>query len=191
MKKVAQGPRSSIRIIGGKWRRRRLNFAPAEGLRPTGDRIRETLFNWLAPDIQGANCLDLFAGSGALSFEALSRGAASCTAIDNNPQVIAQLRANQSDLGAENLQLVQADARDYLIHRQPEIPFDIVFLDPPFDHNLHNAISLLLAKNGWLADSALIYCELPALEADIGGHNWRSVKQKTAGAVRYCLYAGT
>ncbi|MGB1159477.1 MAG: 16S rRNA (guanine(966)-N(2))-methyltransferase RsmD [Porticoccaceae bacterium] len=188
-KKTAQESQSSIRIIGGKWRSRRLNFQTAEGLRPTGDRIRETLFNWLAPDIQGARCLDLFAGSGALSFEALSRGACRCTAIDNNPAVIAQLRANQSDLGAEDLQLVQGDARDYLTHRQPDTPFDIVFMDPPFARDLHAEISLLLVQNCWLADSALIYCEMPATEPDLSGQYWRSVKQKTAGAVRYCLYS--
>lgn len=188
-KKAVQGPRSSIRIIGGKWRSRRLDFHTAEGLRPTGDRIRETLFNWLAPHIQGARCLDLFAGSGALSFEALSRGAASCTALDNNPKVIAQLRANQSALGAEDLQLIQGDTRDYLAHRQPDTRFDIVFMDPPFAHNMHTEISLLLTQNCWLAKGALIYCELPITEPDPSGQYWRSIKQKTAGAVRYCLYA--
>ena len=158
------------------------------GLRPTGNRIRETLFNWLAPYIEGATCLDLFAGSGALSFEALSRGAKSCTALDNNPAVIAQLKANQSQLKASNLQILGADSRNYLQHTEAREQFDIVFMDPPFATTLHHEISLLLTNNLWLSPGALIYSELPVSEPSLAMPNWQLLKEKTAGEVKYCLH---
>ena len=108
-----------LRIIGGQWRSRRLPFPALPGLRPTGDRVRETLFNWLAADIAGARCLDLFAGSGALCFEALSRGAASCTAIEQHPEAVQQLSDNRALLEAENLIVVGADSQQYLQQNRP------------------------------------------------------------------------
>ena len=105
---------SSVRIIGGKWRSRKLKFTATDGLRPTGSRIRETLFNWLAPYIEGARCLDLFAGSGALCFEALSRGAKNCTAIENNQAAISQLTNNKALLDADDLVIVATDTRRFL-----------------------------------------------------------------------------
>src|SRR5512134_2593384 len=113
MARVA-GPNNRLRIIGGQWRGRRLNFIPSEDLRPTPDRVRETLFNWLMPLIHGARCLDLFAGSGALGLEALSRGAASVVLVDRDPRVIATLRKHMQTLKAEGAALAQQGALDYL-----------------------------------------------------------------------------
>lgn len=178
----------SVRIIAGKWRSRQLNFPSADGLRPTGNRIRETLFNWLAPYIEGARCLDVFAGSGALSFEALSRGAELCIALDKNPNVVSQLQKNQSILGADNLRILSVDSAIYLGSENPQSAFDIVFLDPPFAESYHTQISQLLVDKGWLCDGALIYCESPVLEPLKLPHNWQLHREKTAGEVKYCLY---
>ena len=106
---------NKVRIIGGRWRGRKISFPDLADLRPTGDRIRETLFNWLADVIDGAYCLDLFAGSGALGFEALSRGAGKVVMVDSEPQIIASLQANQEALGAENLEIIQMDAEEYIL----------------------------------------------------------------------------
>jgi len=178
----------SIRVIGGKWRSRIIGFPAIDGLRPTGSRIRETLFNWLAPYIEGARCLDLFAGSGALSFEALSRGAESCLALENSTDIVKQLRANQVSLEANNLSLLKTDTRDYLRTGNNQRPFDIVFLDPPFADQLHTQISHLLADNGWLRNEAFIYTESPASEHLSPPANWQPLRKKTAGEVTYCLY---
>ena len=186
--KMSGNTTQSIRVIGGKWRSRLLKFPTADGLRPTGNRIRETLFNWLAPYIEGARCLDVFAGSGALSFEALSRGADCCIGLEKNPNVVAQLRANQITLGADNLHLMAVDSRSYLESGNPERPFDIVFLDPPFAGELHEQVSQLLADKGWLCEGAFIYSESPATERPKVPANWRLHKEKTSGEVRYCLY---
>lgn len=178
----------SVRIIGGKWRSRNLPFIAANGLRPTGSRIRETLFNWLAQNIEGARCLDLFAGSGALCFEALSRGAICSVAIENNAQAISQLRLNRENLKAENLEIISSDCQNYLQHKNKGKPFDIIFLDPPFALKLHKQISELLVCNQWLGSKAQIYCELPATEPQDLPLSWRLIKDKIAGNVRYCLF---
>ena len=188
VKKISSQLPQSVRIIGGKWRSRRLQFISSDGLRPTGDRIRETLFNWLAPSIEGAKCLDLFAGSGALSFEALSRDAAACVALENNTDAIAQLQMNQTNLNADNLAIIHTDTRDYLRQKNATHPYDIVFMDPPFEYRLHTEINRLLSLGGWLAANALIYCELPISEYANTPQNWQLLKEKTAGKVRYCLY---
>jgi len=188
VKKISSKSSQTVRVIGGKWRSRRLNFVPVDGLRPTGDRIRETLFNWLAPSIEGAKCLDLFAGSGALSFEILSRGAASCVALENSADAVAQLRANQTNLDADNLAIVYTDTRDYLRQTNSANPYNIVFMDPPFEHRLHGEISRSLNRGGWLAPNALIYSELPISEHADTPQNWQLLKEKTTGKVRYCLY---
>ena len=127
--------RQRVRIIAGKWRSRVLTFPSVDGLRPTGDRIRETLFNWLAPNIAGANCLDLFSGSGALCFEALSRGAAGCLALEKNAKALATLNENKTLLDAAELTLRRSDTLAFL-GSSPDKPFDIVFVDPPFDLNV-------------------------------------------------------
>ncbi len=178
----------SLRIIGGRWRSRKIAFAEAPGLRPTGERIRETLFNWLAPRINGANCLDLYAGSGILGLEALSRGAASCTALDNNPATIGQLQANGDLLNAK-LSIININCMSFLTNHKDIVRFDIVFIDPPFAEDLHTKSCLLLEQNGWLADKALIYCELPSDDrCFVAPPNWQLQKDKIAGGVRYMLY---
>lgn len=176
-----------IRIIGGQWRGRKLPVLHSEGLRPTTDRIKETLFNWLMFDIRDRRCLDLFAGSGSLGFEALSRHATEVVLVEKDATVAAQLKRNLATLPAAPGTVVQADAEQYL--QQPAQPFDLVFLDPPFHKELLPNVCALLEANGWLSDGAFIYIEreqglaLPALPA-----NWRLHKDKQAGQVSYQLY---
>jgi 16S rRNA (guanine966-N2)-methyltransferase len=177
-----------VRIIGGKWRSRNLRFVSVDGLRPTGSRIRETLFNWLAPTIEGARCLDLFTGSGALCFEAISRGADCCLAIEANSQAVSELRHNQAQLTANNLEIVSGDCQKLLERGNTAKPYDIIFLDPPFDMQLHKQVSRLLISGNWLASKAQIYCEFPATEAQDLPLSWRLIKDKIAGNVRYCLF---
>lgn len=184
----SQSALGSVRIIGGKWRSRNLRFISVDGLRPTGSRIRETLFNWLTPTIEGARCLDLFAGSGALCFEALSRGAESCIAIEANSQAVSELRHNQTQLTADNLNIVSGDCHKFLECGNTTKPYNIIFLDPPFDMKFHNQISRLLISGNWLASRAQIYCEFPATEAQDLPLSWRLLKDKVAGNVRYCLF---
>jgi 16S rRNA (guanine966-N2)-methyltransferase len=187
-KKGSQQSSGSVRIIGGKWRSRNLRFVSVDGLRPTGSRIRETLFNWLAPTIEGSRCLDLFAGSGALCFEALSRGADCCVAIEANSQAVSELRLNQAQLTANNLDIVSGDCQKLLERGNTAQPYDIIFLDPPFDMKLHKQASILLISGNWLASKAQIYCEFPATEAQDLPLSWRLIKDKIAGNVRYCLF---
>lgn len=179
--------RNRLRIIGGEWRGRVLTFPPLDGLRPTPDRVRETLFNWLRDIVPGARCLDLYAGSGALGFEALSRGAATAVMVDRQPEVIDQLRRHAEALKAKGARAVQADAVAFL-RQAPERPYDVVFLDPPFhDHALEHCFRGL-AEPGWLAADARIYVEgargapLPPLPP-----GWELVRAKQAGQVGYHL----
>ena len=150
-----------IRIIGGRHRGRKLPFADLPGLRPSGDRMRETLFNWLQPLITGARCLDLFAGSGALGLEAASRGAGEVVLVDRAQRVVRQLRENVDLLGLEHAEVIQADGVRWLETRART--FDIVFLDPPFADRLLAQSLRLLGERGWLAPGARLY-----LEADAG-----------------------
>ncbi|HIE56317.1 MAG TPA: 16S rRNA (guanine(966)-N(2))-methyltransferase RsmD [Chromatiaceae bacterium] len=150
---------NSIRIIGGRYRGRRLRFPGVAGLRPTADRLRETLFNWLQAEIGGARCLDPFAGSGALGLEALSRGAAHVQFFDRAPVVIRKLRENLKLLGLEhNAGVIQGDTQR-LLRRTPEQPYDIVFLDPPYARDLLQEACEQLEGKGWLADRAWVYLE--------------------------------
>ena len=150
-----KGPR--VRLIAGEWRGRVLAFPAEPGLRPTPDRVRETLFNWLGPWLAGARCLDLFAGSGALGFEALSRGAAAATLVERNPAAVAALRDNRERLGAEAL-IVASGAQDYLAAQGPEA-FDIVFLDPPYASGLlADALTMVLTQR-ILKPAGLVYIE--------------------------------
>ncbi|HEY9198410.1 MAG TPA: 16S rRNA (guanine(966)-N(2))-methyltransferase RsmD [Gammaproteobacteria bacterium] len=148
--------RNQIRIVGGAWRGRKLAFPDSTGLRPTPDRVRETLFNWLAPVVGGSRCLDLFAGSGALGFEAASRGAAEVVMVERDAAVAKNLREQQQRLNAAQIQVVQADALQFLAGAPR--PFDIVLLDPPFGQNLLQQVLATLAR-GWLAPRAWIYME--------------------------------
>lgn len=154
--------RGTLRIIGGTLRSRRIRFEGMEGLRPTPDRVRETLFNWLAPVIRGARCLDLFAGSGAIGFEAFSRGAARVILVENHPRAFRNLEDNVAQLGAGPIvRLVRDSAWDFLARDAG--PYDIVFLDPPFDSaSLDRALTLLI-RRGLLAPGALVYCERRAV----------------------------
>jgi 16S rRNA (guanine966-N2)-methyltransferase len=154
-------------------------------VRPTPDRVRETLFNWLNPVIRGARCLDLYAGSGALGIEAASRGAASVVLVDSNPQVVAKLREQLQLLGATRVQVVQSSVEGWLA-ASPE-PFDIVFLDPPFRRNLLPACIRALESGGWLAADARIYLEAESsLEPELP-ESWELYRSKRAGQVGYHL----
>ena len=176
-----------LRIVAGNWRSRLLDIADVEGLRPTSERIRETLFNWLSPHIHGASCLDLYAGTGALGLEALSRGASSTVFVERSLKAEKQLRMNAGLLDADGATVIGADALDYLQGRHNE-RFDIVFLDPPFAADLLDETCRLMAEQPLLAEGALVYLELDrdAAEPKLP-ETWRVLKNKTAGNVRYIL----
>ena len=175
-----------VRIIAGKWRGRRLIVPDVQGLRPTPDRVRETLFNWLAPIIQGAHCLDLFAGSGSLGMEALSRGAASMVMVDQSPAVVTLLQEELAAFGAENAQAYCATIPRQL--RPLDHRVDIVFLDPPYQADLLLPACHYLEEHGFLADSAHIYLEARQVIKDNDlPSNWRLLKSQRAGQVFYHL----
>ena len=180
-------PAGRLRIVAGNWRSRLLDIADVPGLRPTSTRIRETLFNWLAPGLPGARCLDLCAGTGALGLEALSRGAASAVFVERSAIATRMLRANIATLQAEGTEVLQMDALDFS-QAQASAPFDLVFLDPPFAADMLNDLCRLLSDRKLLASNARIYLEQdrdrPEPELPEG---WRVLKNKTAGNVRYML----
>ena len=176
----------SIRIIGGDWRGRKLHFPITDGLRPTGDRVRETLFNWLAPYIAGARCLDAFAGSGALGLEALSRGAAQCQFLDPQREVTTALQSNLSLLKAQAGTVTQASALEWL-SRSVE-PFDIVFIDPPFDSDLYEPTLKLLLERSLLADGGWLYLESARDRQLPMPEGLRLHRDKVAGQTRYQLW---
>ncbi|CAD5379092.1 putative methyltransferase [Pseudomonas sp. OF001] len=177
-----------LRIIGGEWRSRRLSFPDAPGLRPTPDRVRETLFNWLAPYVEGARVLDPFAGSGALLLEALSRGASRGLALELNPAAASALRGNLELLRAGNAEVRQADALQHLQGASTE-PFDLVFLDPPFHRDLLAPACAQLEGRGWLAADAWIYTESESAPSTLGlPGNWRLHREKHTGQVHYALW---
>lgn len=186
MKKTNR-PAGQIRIIGGQWRGRKLPVPDSPGLRPTTDRVRETLFNWLAPSMVDARCLDCFAGSGALGLEALSRYAASATLLEMERGVAHQLQQNLATLKATNGNVVNTNTLSYLA--QKGTPHDVVFIDPPFRKGLLEETLTLLENNGWLADDALIYVEsevensLPPVPV-----HWDLHREQVAGQVAYRLY---
>jgi len=176
----------SIRIIAGKHRGRKLPVLMAEGLRPTTDRVKETVFNWLMPYIHKAHCLDCFAGAGSLGFEALSRGAEHVTLIELNKTAAKQLQANKVLLKVDNLTIKNSDALAFLSD-EPNKTFDMVFIDPPFRQNLVSKTTQLLAQ-GWLSDQALIYLEMETEGEQVLPDNWQLLKEKIAGQVAYRLY---
>ena len=181
-------PSGRLRIVAGKWRSRLLPVADLAGLRPTSERVRETLFNWLAPVIEGARCLDLFAGTGALGFEALSRGARSVTFVEQSGLAGSMLRENAIRLEADGANIQVLDAYKFVANDNRGDRMDIVFLDPPFADDRYEELCRLLMDGGWLAPGALIYLEqdrqqsMPVLPA-----GWQVKKEKTAGNVRYAL----
>ena len=176
----------SFRIIGGEWRSRRLPLPLGSDVRPTPDRVRETLFNWLSPIIQGARCLDLYAGSGALGLEALSRGAARAVFVDTAPGPLRQLATNLDTLKCTRGETLRMDAMRYL--ETPRDPFDIVFLDPPYRRNLLAPALDALMRDGWLAPGALVYLEHETGIAPPGlPRGWALYRSAAAGQVRYHL----
>ena len=185
--KIKPRPGNRLRIIGGQWRGRKLGFADAEGLRPTGDRIRETLFNWLAPHIAGARCLDAFAGSGALGLEAASRGAGEVLLLDNSADVIATINAHRKTLGSDAFAARQANTLDWLGTAATQ-RFDIIFLDPPFGRELLAPAMASLQRHGWLANGALVYVETDRHTPAAAPPDWQLLKAKQSGAVDYRLY---
>ncbi|TKC89600.1 16S rRNA (guanine(966)-N(2))-methyltransferase RsmD [Trinickia terrae] len=182
-----RGKPHTIRIIGGDWKRTPLPVLDLDGLRPTPDRVRETLFNWLGQRLDGHHCLDLFAGSGALGFEAASRGAARVVMVERNARAAQQLRANQSRLRAQSIEIAEADALRLAASLAPG-SFDVVFLDPPFgDDILGRAIELaapLVSENGFLYVESGSPLELGEMAALTG---WALLRHGKAGAVHYHL----
>ena len=187
-KNTSHSGAGQLRIIGGEWRSRKLDFPHVEGLRPTPDRVRETLFNWLAPHIGGAKVLDVFAGSGALFLEAMSRGAAKGVALDSNRDAISNIRENMGILRCTTGEVQQTNALNYLATPATEV-FDVVFLDPPFNLDLLKPACDLLEQNGWLADNAWIYTESERRPSELGlPANWRLHREQKAGGVNYALW---
>ena len=178
---------NSVRIIGGAWRGRRVAFPDLPGLRPTPDRVRETLFNWLQHSIAGTKCLDLFAGSGALGLEALSRGAREVVFIEQAPAAARNLHAQLTRLnGLARAKILEVGAARYL--RSPPQLFDIVFMDPPFGQDALTEYVPLLEAGRWVSDGSLVYMEneraagVPRLPS-----HWQVLKSKSAGEVGYHL----
>ncbi|MGV3002909.1 16S rRNA (guanine(966)-N(2))-methyltransferase RsmD [Vibrio sp. E150_018] len=183
----AKGNVGFVRIISGLWRGRKLPVHDAQGLRPTTDRVKETLFNWLAADIPHARCLDLFAGSGGLGFESASRQAELVTMIELNKQACQQLVTNSRQLKANNIEIHQQDALQFL--QQPGQAYDVVFIDPPFRQGLLEQTLNLLQQNGWLAENGLVYIETEKeLQLPEIPEHWQLHREKTAGQVCYRLY---
>jgi 16S rRNA (guanine966-N2)-methyltransferase len=177
-----------IRVIGGAMRGRRWRFPDIPDIRPTPDRVRETLFNWLGTHVVGARCLDLFAGSGALGLESLSRGASGVVFVEQHAAIVRALGAVTEEWNVRGAEVVRADAFSYL--RGTAQPFDIVFLDPPFSAGLLTPAAALLEERGWLAPNALIYLESAAREPRPAlPETWKELKAKQAGEVGYHLLA--
>lgn len=180
------GKPGQVRIIGGRWRGTRLAVAARPGLRPSSDRVRETLFNWLMPKLPGARVLDLFAGTGALGLEAVSRGAAHATLVERDPQAAAHLREVRLRLRAEQaVQVVEADAPAWL-SAQGEGGFDLAFVDPPFDGGMWDAVLPVLLPR--LAAGAWLYVEAPPAQAIGLPADWTLHRQGSTREVRFALY---
>jgi len=176
-----------IRIIGGEWRSRVIEFPDAEGLRPTANRVRETLFNWLGQTLHDKRCLDLFAGSGALGFEAASRGAAAVVMIENNGLAMQALKTNKEKLAASQCRLMLQDAKEFLARDREQ--FDVVFLDPPFATGLLAPLLEQLAPH--LSAQGVVYVEwgqpIDGVISIIREVDWQVAKQGKAGAVHFAL----
>ncbi|STX52528.1 methyltransferase [Legionella busanensis] len=174
-----------IRIIGGKYRSKKLYFPALDGLRPTPDRVKETLFNWLMHDIHNARCIDAFAGSGALGFEAFSRGAAHVTLVETQADAFKNLHQIALSFKAPNLSVIHADARTFLQNIQE--PVDIIFLDPPFASNYLAECLQIIAQGHCLSPKGLVYIE-SAKEIILDPSQWLERKSSKAGQVYYALY---
>jgi len=176
---------NQVRIIAGDWRGRKITFPDHPGLRPTSDRVRETLFNWLQPHLQGARCLDLFAGSGALGFEAASRGAKQVTLVEQNAAVVAALTLSQQQLNAQTLSIMQGDAFEVLTGAHAA--YDIIFVDPPFQLQRLSEICTRLQAYQWVHADSLVYIECAATQIPVLPQAWQIIKNKQAGNVGYYL----
>jgi len=186
LKRERPGPPGKLRIVAGHLRGSKIVVPDRPGLRPTPDRVRETLFNWLAPIIEGARCLDLFAGTGALGIEAISRGAVFCTFVESDRALARAIEENLARLKVENARVVAIDAAA-MLGGTPR-PFDLVFLDPPFGGELWNETARRLESGGWLAPGAWIYVESPT-DAEVSlPPSWQPHREGHAGAVRFALY---
>jgi len=175
-----------VRIIGGRWRNTRLPVPALPGLRPSSDRVRETLFNWLLPKLGGAKVLDVFAGSGALGLEAVSRGAAHATLVERDPQLAGNLRAAVEKLGAgDRVQVLQVDALRWL-QDAPAAGADIAFVDPPFADGLWDAVLAQLPRH--LAADAWLYVESPAGQPPVLPGDWMLHREGGTREVRFALY---
>lgn len=189
MKKNRNSPQSAhqmgeVRIIAGLWRGRKLPVLNAEGLRPTTDRVKETLFNWLMHDIAHTRCLDCFAGSGSLGIEALSRQAQAVVFLEKFATAANQLKKNLQVLKSENGSVMNVDTLQYLAQKNSCAPFDIVFIDPPFHQGLVPQVLKLLIENQWLAENAILYIETEKNHPPLTlPENWQIIKEKTAGMV--------
>lgn len=177
-----------VRLIGGEWRRRTLAFPAVDGVRPTPDRVRETLFNWLMPVLPGSQCLDLFAGSGALGLEALSRGADRVTFVERSADLSHALARNLATLNANGGTVIRQNVLDWL--RAPELtaPIRIVFMDPPFQADLVDPACQALAASGLLADNARVYVEHEHNHEPSVPPEWELTRRKQAGQVAYSLF---
>ncbi len=184
------GGANTLRIIGGEWRGRKLRFQANPQLRPTPDRVRETLFNWLTAHVHGARCLDLFAGSGALGLEALSRGAQYCSFVELDRRAASSIRTHLETLGCSNAGVHNESAQSFLsAARDTGEGFDLVFLDPPFSEDLLPGICAALEQGEWLNPETLIYLESPRRSPPPSTPEaWRQTREKEAGEVRYQLF---
>jgi 16S rRNA (guanine966-N2)-methyltransferase len=180
------GHRNQVRIIGGEWRGRKLHFPQSPAIRPTPDRVRVTVFNWLQQQLAGKRCLDLFTGSGALGFEALSRGAREVVFVDTDSDAIRHVVQMLQTLRCDRARAVQMDATTFLA--QPPEPFDVVFLDPPFSERILPRLCTLLESRGWLAPGAFVYLEDAAASGELVlPDGWTLHRSKRAGEVGYHL----
>ena len=185
---IANKTPGDVRVISGKWRGRKLPVYNAEGLRPTPDRVKETLFNWLMQHIDGAVVLDCFAGSGSLAIEALSRHADFASLIERDRKLATHLSQNLQRLNCSNAEIINQDCLTVLAKNATK-QYDIVFIDPPFHKNLAIACCQALETNGWLADNAFIYVEVEKeLAVQRIPSNWLLIKQQQAGQLAYRLY---
>ncbi|GAA74895.1 16S rRNA (guanine(966)-N(2))-methyltransferase RsmD [Pseudoalteromonas sp. BSi20480] len=188
-KAITKSTDGFIRVISGQFRGRKLPVKDVQGLRPTTDRIKETVFNWLMQDTRDANVLDCFAGSGGLGFEALSRFASTALFIELDPSAAKQLAQNIATLKLQNAQVRHTNSLSFLEQKNSNTPFDLVFVDPPFRKNLAQTSCNLLEINNWLSEEALIYVEV---ESDLNTFkppsNWLLIKEKKAGQVFCRLY---
>ncbi len=179
---------NSLRIIGGEWRSRRLQFIDSAKIRPTPDRVRETLFNWLGDKVNGANCLDLFAGSGALGFESISRGAKHALLIENDAKNVAKLKQQKVLFHASKIEIRKQNALDFL--KQEQQQFDVIFLDPPYASSLLEQSLPLLIEKQFLSSNGLLYIETSSMQTAMPELiTLKCVREKIAGEVRYALYS--